>query len=183
MKKAVVFDGDGTLWYPSKTKRAVAPHWIYGDPNLVNPLGELIVTPNTVSTLETLGDRGILRILLSACPLPSEVAIENRRQVVTHIKIDHLLDDIWVSPDRENGKGKTLGKICLKYELEPKDLVMVGDTYHWDCKAADDVGIESVLIASDYSKNYEHLMRPSRIISDIGGLLMILENSHGGASI
>jgi hydroxymethylpyrimidine pyrophosphatase-like HAD family hydrolase len=32
MKKIIFFDGDGTLWYPKKTKYKEHPVWLYIDP-------------------------------------------------------------------------------------------------------------------------------------------------------
>ena len=32
MKKIIFFDGDGTLWYPKKTKYKEHPVWLYRDP-------------------------------------------------------------------------------------------------------------------------------------------------------
>ena len=59
MKKKIIFlDGDGTLWYPQKTKRTQKPHRIYCDDKIKdNYLEHLELTPNTKETLQDFKDR------------------------------------------------------------------------------------------------------------------------------
>ena len=79
MKKVIFFDGDGTLWYPSKTKRTVAPHWVYSDPaTIADPHAEFEVTPTAIEALQQLGEMGIKRVLLSTSPEPEQLAIASR---------------------------------------------------------------------------------------------------------
>lgn len=51
MKKIIFFDGDGTLWYPKKTKYSKHPVWIYKDKRIKN---HLTMTQTSVSTIKKL---------------------------------------------------------------------------------------------------------------------------------
>lgn len=53
-KAIIFFDGDGTLWYPIKTKHTVKPHWLYSDKSIKNPHHYLMLIPTVESTLKKL---------------------------------------------------------------------------------------------------------------------------------
>ena len=174
MKKVIFFDGDGTLWYPKTTKRTKAPHWVYFDDS-IDPYEQFIITPTTTQTLEELGRRKIMRVLLSTSPLPEEEAIISRLKVVQQVDIHHLLDDIQVAPDYPAGKGEQIIKLLEKYELKPEDALMVGDTFNWDYKSAQDVGIDGLLIKSDYQQEFIRELNSNLVITNIIELLNHLE--------
>lgn len=171
VKKVIFFDGDGTLWYPQSTKRTKPPHWVYFDKTIVDLYAEFIVTPTTVETLVELGKRGIKRVLLSTSPLPEEEAIMSRIKSAQQVDIHHLLDDIQVAPDYPEGKGERILALLAKYGLKPAEALMVGDTFNWDYKSAQDVGVEGLLIASDYQPEFLRELDESRIIIDTIDLL------------
>ena len=54
MKKIIFFYGDGTLWYPKKTKYSKHPVWIYKDKRIKNHLNHLTMTQTSVSTIKKL---------------------------------------------------------------------------------------------------------------------------------
>ena len=167
MKKVIFFDGDGTLWYPKTTKRTVAPHWVYLDHSIADPYALFIPTPTVVETLERLGEMKIKRVLLSTSPLPEEEAIMSRIRASKHIDIHHLLDDIQVAPEYIEGKGERITALLKKYNLNPEDALMVGDTFGWDYKSAQDVGVEGLLIKSDYQKEFMQELPKDRIITHL----------------
>ncbi len=170
MKKIVFFDGDGTLWYPKTTKRTKAPHWVYFD-TTIDAYGQFIVTPTTIETLEELGGRGIKRVLLSTSPLSEEEAIMSRIKAAQLVNIHHLLDDIQVAPDYAEGKGERIVALLEKYALHPEDALMVGDTYGWDYKSAQDVGVEALLIRSEYQEEFIAELSEDRLIDNTIDLL------------
>ncbi len=171
MKKVIFFDGDGTLWYPKTTKRTVAPHWVYLDPAITDPWSLFIPVPTVVETLQRLGEMKIKRVLLSTSPLPEEEAIMSRIKAAKQIDIHHLLDDIQVAPDYMEGKGERITALLEKYRLMPMDALMVGDTFNWDYKSARDVGVEGLLIRSDYQKEFISELPDNRLITDLKEVL------------
>jgi phosphoglycolate phosphatase-like HAD superfamily hydrolase len=174
MKKVVFFDGDGTLWYPKSTLRTQKPHWVYNHPEIDDPRAELIVTPKTITTLKELGARGIRRVLLSSCPLPEEEAITNRIEIAQHVRVHGLLDDVRVAPDRQDGKAEQLQRLLTEFKISPQEALMVGDRCDWDYLAAVSIGVEAVLIATDYDKDRARELRITRTIPDIGQVLTML---------
>lgn len=175
MKKVIFFDGDGTLWYPKTTKRTRKPHWVYLDESIADPVGEFIITPHAKDVLETLGSKGIKRVLLSTSPLSEEEAIMQRIEVLQHIDIHHLLDDIQVAPDRQDGKGLMITKLLKQSGLKPEDALMVGDSYKWDYDAAQNVGVDAALLDSDYERDLAKQMGVTNLIKDLRGVLALIQ--------
>jgi FMN phosphatase YigB (HAD superfamily) len=174
MIKVVFFDGDGTLWYPSRTKRHQKPHWVYNDPGVKDPVKEFIVTPGTVETLEELGRRNIKRVLLSTSPLSTEEAIIHRIEVLRHVDLHHLLDDIQVAPNQIEGKGQCIEALLEKYGLTKAEALMVGDTYAWDYEAARKVDVRALLIKSDYAAEFLVHLDPVDVIDDLRDVLKLI---------
>lgn len=167
MKKVIFFDGDGTLWYPAKTKRIVRPHWVYHDPSIADPLAEFIVTPTASETLTRLGEMSIKRVLLSTSPEQEEEAIRSRTKLAKQVGVYHLLDDVRTAPDYVEGKGDRIATLLGEYGFSPEDALMVGDTYKWDYESAANVGVEGLLIMSDYQQGYIKELDKSRVITDL----------------
>lgn len=174
MKKVIFFDGDGTLWYPKTTKRTKAPHWVYLG-GAIDPYEQFVITPTTAETLEELGKRQMKRVLLSTSPLPEDEAIINRIKITQLVDIHHLLDDIQVSPDYPAGKGEQILKLLEKYELKPEDALMVGDSFKWDYKSAQDVGVDGLLLESEYQQEFIRGLQPNQIITELIDLLKHLK--------
>lgn len=52
VKEVVFFDGDGTIWYPKKTKYKEKPHWIYSLPGNDSDHSQyLMMVPTALKTL------------------------------------------------------------------------------------------------------------------------------------
>jgi phosphoglycolate phosphatase-like HAD superfamily hydrolase len=171
MKKVIFFDGDGTLWYPEDTKRTKVPHWVYLDESISNPIAEFVITPTTAETLQRLGEMGIKRVLLSTSPLPEEEAIMHRIRVAQHVDVHHLLDDILVAPDYPAGKGEQIRKWLEEHDMQADDALMVGDMYTWDLKSARDVGVDGLLVESDYQQEHIRELEANQVIDQVSGLL------------
>lgn len=174
MKKAVFFDGDGTLWYPRQTLRRELPYLVYTDPTIADPIAEFIVTPNTIDTLTILGSCGVRRVLLSTSPLGEEEGVRHRTQIMRHVAIHDLLDDVHVAPDYPSGKSEMLVRLLGSFGLQPEEALMVGDNCEWDFHAAQSVGVDAALIASDYEKERAKQLGVNPVIDDISGVLSIL---------
>lgn len=152
-KKIIFFDGDGTLWYPKKTKYQEKPHWIYSlskDEAIHHK--HLIMTPTTPVTLRKLKKLGVITILLSTHPHPPKEADSIINNKVKHFKLDNLFDEIHATREYHSSKGEFILKILKKRDIPKTKALMVGDHYHWDYKPAKKVGVDALLIESDYMK-------------------------------
>lgn len=171
MKKVIFFDGDGTLWYPKSTLWTRKPHWVYLDKAVTDPVAEFVTTPRAIETLALLGQRGIKRVLLSTSPLPEEEAIMHRIRVTQHVEINHLLDDVQVAPDYPEGKGERITALLEQYRLQKEDALMVGDMFRWDYKSAQEVGVEALLIKTDYQDEFADDIELGNVITSIHDLI------------
>jgi FMN phosphatase YigB (HAD superfamily) len=175
MKKVIFFDGDGTLWYPAKTKRTVRPHWVYHDPSINNPWAEFVITPTARETLTELGEMGVKRVLLSTSPQSEEDAIISRIKAARQVDVYHLLDDVQVAPEYVEGKGERIVALLSKYGFKTGDALMVGDTYKWDYESAANVGVEGLLIMSDYQQEYIEKLDKSRVITNLIEVINVID--------
>lgn len=167
-KKIIFFDGDGTVWYPRASKWSSAPHWIYSDKNIGdNYLEHLILTPSALVILKKLKKLGIILILLSTYPhLPREADILQKAKI-KHFKLEEVFDDFYTSRDKRSGKGEAIIRILSKKHIPKSQALMVGDSYQFDYLSAKKVGVDALLIKTDYMK---HPPRGRKIQNIIGGL-------------
>ena len=172
-KKIIFFDGDGTLWYPKSTKRKKAPHWIYSDKKIGDDhLGHLVLTPGALISLKKLKELRIALVLLSTHPHPRKEADAILKRKVEHFKLWALFDDIYTSRDNPEGKGEVILKILRKRRIPKSQALMVGDSYRFDYLSAKKIGVDALLIKSEYMK---HPPRGRKIEKTIGGLKDVVE--------
>lgn len=178
MKKQLIFlDGDGTLWYPSATKRSQKPHWIYHDPTTKdNYLEHMELVPNVKESLLKLKEKGMTLVLISASPYPAEVADKELREKLEFFGLFDLFHSYRSSPGgRPEGKGEFLLEILESLHLTKDDALMVGDSYFYDYLAAKDVGIDALFIENEYAKMPEEIPTDLQVIREVSDLLNILE--------
>lgn len=178
MKKKLIFlDGDGTLWYPSSTKRSQKPHWIYHDPVTKDRyLEHMELSPNVKETLLKLREKGMTLVLVSASPYPVEVADEELREKLEFFGLLDLFHLYRSSPeDRPEGKGELMLEIIESLHLAKDDALMAGDSYFYDYLAAKNVGIDAFFIENEYTKMPEEIPNDLRVIREVSDLLDILE--------
>ncbi len=150
-KKIVFLDGDGTIWYPEKTKRAIKPHWIYKDEEIgENSLQHLVLITSVVETLEKLKNAGVILILVSTHPHPQDVADELLKNKVNHFQLDELFDEIYTARDYPEGKGEIIDTVLKARSISPLQALLIGDSYKYDYLSAKNVGVETILMDSDY---------------------------------
>ncbi len=150
-KQIIFFDGDGTLWYPERTKRSQKPHWIYFEESTKdNYLQHLILTPKVVETLNTLRAHGIKTAILSTHPQSAEEASRVLQEKVTHFGLLSLFDYIYATADYPKAKGQKALEILHRLHIAQADALMVGDSYKWDYQPMAEVGIDAALIDSSY---------------------------------
>ena len=150
-KDIIFFDGDGTLWYPQSTKYTKKPHWIYLESkNTEDHYKHLVMIPTVLVTLKTLKKMGVITIVLSTHPHPPKEADTIINHKVTHFKLNDLFDEVHATREFHGSKGEFIIKILKARGLPKTKALMVGDHYLWDFKSARDVGVDALLIESDY---------------------------------
>lgn len=170
-KKIIFFDGDGTLWYPKKTKRAVAPQWIYKLAGCKDAhLKELVLAPGTLQVLNEIKKNKIISVILSTHPEAGNLADEFLKMNVKYMGIYEYFDEIHTTKPEHKSKGEFIIRILKKRGLVKSSALMVGDNYFYDYYSAKKVGVEAVLINSDYL--YEPARKETdRIVSDLRGII------------
>lgn len=174
-KKILFFDGDGTLWYPKKTRHTKKPHWVYALPGtLTEKYKQLVLIPGVLATLKKLKKRGLILILLSTHPHPPTEAASIITHKVKHFKLDKIFDEIHATREFPASKGKFILAILKKYGLPKNSALMIGDHYRWDYKPARDVGVDALLLESTYMKNDVQGKRVKNILKKFSDLIQIL---------
>lgn len=152
-KKLIFFDGDGTMWYPKKTKRSVAPHWIYEDAAIgKNFLHHLVLIPSVLKTLKELKKRGFILTLISTHPHPPKIARALLQEKITHFKLGKFFDEFHAAGNNPQGKGKIMLEVLKKRNIPKSQALMIGDSYTYDYLSAKKVGIDCILMKSEYLK-------------------------------
>ncbi len=176
-KKILFFDGDGTLWYPTSTKRTEKPHWIYHNPlTKDNHLEHLSLTPGTRKTLAVFKKKGIYLVVVSANPNPEEQAVKEIKERLDYFKISDLFYSCRASAgDDPNGKVAIILDIIKKLNLTKEDALMVGDSYFYDYLAPKEAGIDALFIENEVSRMPEEIPTNLQTIKEVSDLLGILE--------
>jgi len=174
MKEIIIFDGDGTLWFPRTTKTKKKPHWIYySSKTAKDPIKELMLTPTTLSTLRKLKQKGKILVLLSTHLHPPKEADAIIRRKIRHLRLGKYFDEVRATSDFHGSKGELITEILKKRGIPKCKALMVGDSYVWDYKPASDNGIEALLIKTVYDKHprANRVKRKIKSLKDMFGYL------------
>jgi len=162
MKKIIFFDGDGTLWYPKKTKYEEHPVWLYRDPVTKKTITisadkkavkYQMLIPTVLPTLRKLKKLNIILVVLSTNPYPPKEADASTKGRVKHFQLGDLFDEVHATRDYHSSKGEFMLKILRERGIPKNKALMVGDSYNYDIKSALNVRIEGVLIETKYNKH------------------------------
>ena len=175
MKKIVFFDGDGTLWYPSASRRERAPFWVYRDESTKETyLKHMELTPEALSTLQALRGRGIVNVILSTHPHPPDEAIVVLKEKVAHFSVGDLFDEVHATRENMEAKGEKILEILASRGLNKADGLMVGDSYRWDYLPARNVGVDAVLLESAYRQEHADSAAITDVIQELGDILALV---------
>ncbi len=177
MTKTIIFlDGDGTIWYPSSTKRTKKPHWIYHDPETKDSyLEHMELTPKIRETLEILSDNGVQLVLISANPASAEIAEPELLQKLEYFKIRQFFRSYHSSAgDNPRGKAEVILRVLQEMNIPKDQALMIGDSYFYDYEAAKDAGIDAYWIANDVSTRPEDFPQDLQSIDEVADVLEIL---------
>ncbi len=166
-KKIIFFDGDGTLWYPKKTKYTKHPVWLYKDKRFKNHTNHLVMTPSALTTIRTLKKMGILTIVLSTHPHPPKEADAIINNKIRHFELDKLFDEVHATREHSGSKGEFMVEILRRRKIPKSKALMVGDSYRWDFEPAKENGIDALLIESEYEPMKKQVAKTIKKLSDI----------------
>jgi len=166
-KKIIFFDGDGTLWYPKKTRYSKHPVWLYKDRRFKNHTNHLTMTPSALSTIKRLKRMGIITIVLSTHPHPPKEADAIIKHKIRHFESEDLFDEVHATREYPGSKGKVMLKVLKRRKIPKSKALMVGDSYKWDYKSAKDIRVDALLIESEYEPMKSRLKGTIKKLSDI----------------
>ena len=172
--KAVIFDGDGTLWRPAGTNKDTRPDNIYkGDKVEKDSHSSLSLVNEVREFLESLRARGYKIFVVSAHPVPGPEALEELKAKIVNLGIEELVDDFFCS-DGGNKDGKThvIQSIVQDFNLNPKNTYMVGDSYYYDYEAGLNAGVNSFFIKNDYCKQPSPLPNDVQLVENVTDLVV-----------
>lgn len=175
-KKILFLDGDGTLWYPSATKRTQKPHWVYNDAETKdNYLEHIELTPGTKEALEYFHDKELYLVVISANPYDEEMAVKEIKGRLDHFELNDLFYTCRAS-EGSDPKGKTaiMLEIIKELGLAKEDALMVGDSYFYDYLAAKEDGIDAYFIENKVAKMPEVMPDDIQSIKEVRDLVDIL---------
>jgi phosphoglycolate phosphatase-like HAD superfamily hydrolase len=176
-KKIIFFDGDGTLWYPTSTKRTKKPHWIYHDPlTKDNYLEHLTLAPGTKEALEAFKGKGVYLVVVSANPYAEELAVKETKERLGYFGINKLFYSCRASAgDDPNGKVAIILDTIKELNLTKEDALMVGDSYFYDYLAPRQAGIDAFFIENEVSKMPDEIPTDIQKVKEVSDLLDILK--------
>ncbi len=158
MKHIIFLDGDGTLWYPSQTKRSDVTHWIYFDPKTKdNYLPHMELCPYVYKTIAGLYAYGFTLILISMSPKPDAEAREEHRQKLEYFNLLPFFEAWYAAPDKDvESKARIMRNVLAEHNLSIDNATMVGDSIKYDYQPAVDMGMETYLIKSYISPDAQN---------------------------
>ena len=165
-KKIIFFDADGTLWYPIKTKHTVLPHWLYLDKSIKDKHPHLTLIPTVKNTLRKLKRLGIVTVILSTHPHEKEEAYRLLNKKVKYFKLEELFTEVHATREYHASKGEYITEILKRLNIPKTKALIVGDNYKYDYKPAKMIGVDAVLIQSDYMKKDKRI-KTIQNVSDI----------------
>jgi phosphoglycolate phosphatase-like HAD superfamily hydrolase len=175
MKKIIFFDGDGTLWYPKATKHSQKPHWVYYESSTKNDyLEHLVLIPGVVKTLRKLRKSGVLTVVVSTHPHFAKEADSILKEKVNYFGLEKLFDEVHAARNIRSGKGDVIIRVLKRLGLSKNLALMVGDSYKWDYLAAKKVGVDCVLMNTDYLKTNPGVGRVKSIINRLEDIIGFL---------
>jgi FMN phosphatase YigB (HAD superfamily) len=174
-QKIIFFDGDGTLWYPSATRRTKKPWWVY-DTHQENStyLLHMEATPHAASVLEKLRSVGIVTVVLSTHPFEPAISAQVLKEKVSHFLHMDMFDHIYATAEYPEAKGEKMVEILQEKHLETEQTLMVGDSYLWDYLPARQNNIDAILLDSEYHQEHREKEPVTTVISELDELLPLL---------
>lgn len=176
--KAVIFDGDGTLWRPTGQDKTTRPDSIYrGDRVEKDSHLNLELVAGVLEMLQNLRGRGYRLFVVSAHPTPGPDALVELESKVVSLGIKDLIDAYFCSEGSDkDGKAAIIRTIVAEYGLDSSEVYMIGDSYYYDYEAGLKADVNSFFIRNDYCKQPSPLPADARIVEEITDLVSELKS-------
>lgn len=176
-KKAVIFDGDGTLWRPIGQDKTVRPDSIYKGVRVEKGSHlNLELVAGVSDMLRNLKARGYRLYIVSAHPTPGLEALAELESKVVSLGIKDLIDAYFCSDGSDrDGKAAIIRTIVTDYELDASEVYMIGDSYYYDYEAGLKADVNSFFIRNGYCKQPSPLPAGTRVVEEITDLIGELE--------
>jgi phosphoglycolate phosphatase-like HAD superfamily hydrolase len=171
--KAVIFDGDGTLWRPIGQDKTVRPDSIYkGDRVEKDSYLSLELVNGVSEMLRSLKSRGYRLFVVSAHPTPGPEALAELESKIVSLGVKDLIDGYFCSDggDRD-GKAEIIRTIVTDFELDASEVYMIGDSYYYDYEAGLKANVNSFFIRNDYCKQPSPLPVDAKVVEEITDLM------------
>ena len=170
--KAVIFDGDGTLWRPTGADKNSRPDIIYkGNQVEKDSYNNLILVDGVRDFLENLRARGYKIFIVSAHPVPGPEALEELKAKIINLNVKRFVDGFFCSDGSDrNGKTYVIRDIVRDFNLDARNVYMVGDSYYYDYQAGINAGVNSFFIKNDYCKQPVPLPDDVQVIDNVTDL-------------
>src|SRR3989344_4156969 len=133
-----------------------------------------LVTFLNYTFVKKIKNLGIILVLLSTHPHPPKEADVILKKKVKHFKLGELFDYFYTSPDRPEGKGKIILKVLRKKHIPKSQALLIGDSYRFDYLSAKNVGVDVLLIKSEYLWRPNHGKKIQKTISGLKDVVKIL---------
>lgn len=172
--RAVIFDGDGTLWRPIGVDKNSRPDIIYkGDRVEKDSHSILALVDGVYELLESLRERGYKIFIVSAHPVPGAEALEELKSKIANLGIKELIDRCFCSDgSKKDGKTHVIQDIVRDFNLDPTDVYMIGDSYYYDYEAGLGAGVNSFFIKNDYCKQPAPLPDDVKLVENVTDLIV-----------
>lgn len=125
-----------------------------------------MLIPTVENTLRKLKKQGIITVILSTHPHEKEEAYRLLNKKVEHFKLEELFTEVHATREYHESKGEYILEILKQFNIPKTKALMIGDNYLYDYKPARSVGVDALLIESDYTKKDKRI-KTVRKISDI----------------
>lgn len=158
--KAVIFDGDGTLWRPTGADKNSRPDSIYkGDQVEKHSHNNLSLVDGVYDFLKNLRACGYKIFIVSAHPVPGPEALEELKAKIVNLNIKRLVDGFFCS-DGSDRNGKTYVILDIVRDFN----------YYYDYEAGINAGVNSFFIKNDYCKQPVPLLDDVQAIDNVTDL-------------
>ncbi len=174
MNRAVIFDGDGTLWRPIGQDKNSRPDNIYrGDRVEKDSHTDLALVDGVSEMLAGLHSRGYKVFVVSAHPVPGNEGLKELESKIITLGISGLIDSFFCSDGgNRDGKTEVIRSVIDEFELDPSRTYMIGDSYYYDYEAGVNAGVNSYFIKNDYCKQPSPLPDNVRLVDDVTDLVV-----------
>lgn len=95
---------------------------------------------------------GIVTVILSTHPHEKDEAYKIINKKVKYFNLEELFTEVHATREYYESKSEYITEILKRLNIPKTKALMIGDNYKWDYKPARNIGIDALLVESDYMK-------------------------------